>query len=87
MNKPDLTGKHARWALSLQDFTFVITHRPGITHQNADVPSRYPQDSKVDITGARLDEERITASNVQYIESEYTCKYKSLGKRTMPPNV
>jgi hypothetical protein len=61
MNKPDLTGKHARWALSLQEFTFIITHRAGITHQNADMPSRYPQPSKVDNTGARLDEEHISA--------------------------
>jgi hypothetical protein len=60
MNKPDLTGKHARWALSLQEFTFIITHRAGITHQNADVPSRYQQPSKVDNTGARLDEEHIS---------------------------
>ena len=59
MNKPDLTGKHARWALSLQKFTFVITHRPGVTHQNADVPSRYPQSSKIDNTGARLDEDHV----------------------------
>jgi hypothetical protein len=65
MNKPDLTGKHARWALSLQEFTFIITHRPGVTHQNADVPSRFPQPSKVDNTGARLDEEHITAPNVE----------------------
>ncbi len=94
MNKPDLTGKHARWALSLQEFTFVITHRPGVTHQNADVPSRYPQDSKVDITGARLDEERITAinvrqlaTNIRYLENHCTGKYKPLEKIKVPPNV
>jgi hypothetical protein len=61
VNKPDVIGKHARWALSLQEFTFIITHRSGITHQNADVPSRYPQLSKIDNTGARLDEEHISA--------------------------
>jgi hypothetical protein len=61
MNKPDLTGKHARWALSLQEFTFIITHKAGIKHQNADVPSRYPQPSKMDNTRARLDEEHISA--------------------------
>jgi hypothetical protein len=61
MNKPDLTGKPARWALSFQEFTFVITHRAGITHQSADVPSRCPQSGKIGNTRARLDEERISA--------------------------
>ncbi len=73
MNKPDLTGKHARWALSLQEFTFVITHRPGITHQNADVPSRYPQSSKIDITGARLDEDQVAQVATSAI---WTSSYK-----------
>jgi hypothetical protein len=53
--------KHARWALSLQEFTFIFTHRSGITHHNADVPSRYPQPRKKENTGARLDEEHISA--------------------------
>jgi hypothetical protein len=51
----ELTGKHARWALALQEYDFTIKHRAGFTHQNADVPSRYPQASDLDLTGARLD--------------------------------
>ena len=57
------------------------------TSECADVPSRYPQDSKVDITGARLDEERITASNVKYLESHCTGKYKPIEGIKVPPNV
>jgi hypothetical protein len=76
MNKPDLTGKHARWALSLQKFTFVITHWPGITHQNADVPSRYPQSSKIDTTGARLDEDQIAQVAALAISSIWTSSRK-----------
>jgi RNase H-like domain found in reverse transcriptase/Reverse transcriptase (RNA-dependent DNA polymerase)/Integrase zinc binding domain/PHD-finger len=53
----DLTGKHARWALSLMDFDFEIIHRPGIKHANADVPSRFPLPDTDDGTGARLDTE------------------------------
>jgi hypothetical protein len=56
MSNLELTGKHARWALALQKYDFTIKHRAGVTHQNADVPSRYPQASTIDRTGARLDE-------------------------------
>ena len=55
MNNNSLTGKHARWALSLQDFDFVIRHRAGSSHCNADVPSRFPCPDDTDNTGARLD--------------------------------
>ena len=51
------TGQQARWVLSLQEFSFTIRHRPGITNQNADVASRFPQPSTVDVTGSRLDSE------------------------------
>jgi len=54
---PDLVGKHARWALSLSEYSFTIQHRPGKKHQNADALSRLPQPSTQDCTGARLDEE------------------------------
>lgn len=55
MTSRTLTGQAARWALSLQDYTFQVLHRPGITHQNADFPSRQPRGDSGDYTGARLD--------------------------------
>jgi hypothetical protein len=57
MRNNELAGKHARWALSLMDYTFEVVHRPGVTHQNADVLSRFPSPGTFDGTGARLDEE------------------------------
>jgi hypothetical protein len=57
MDTPDLGGKHARWSLLLQDYDFVVVHRPGAKHQNADTLSRFPRSSVEDITGARLDVE------------------------------
>lgn len=54
MTSQNLTGKHARWALSLQDYEFTTVHRPGVTHANADGPSRLPRGSAFDGTGARL---------------------------------
>ncbi|KAK3241256.1 hypothetical protein CYMTET_48958 [Cymbomonas tetramitiformis] len=52
-----LTGMHLRWQVSLQEFEyeFVIVHRVGSSHTNADVLSRYPRDSCLDPTGASLD--------------------------------
>lgn len=57
MAHQSLTGMHARWALSLQEFEFTVEHRPGSKHQNADVPSRYPLPSSVDLTDARVHHE------------------------------
>ena len=49
------TGQQARWVLAVQEFNFTIRHRPGVTNQNADVPSRFPLPSTADTTGSRLD--------------------------------
>jgi hypothetical protein len=56
MTTPELSGQQERWVLALQDFSFTVEHRPGVSNP-ADVPSRYPQPSAADTTGARLDEE------------------------------
>ena len=67
MSNLELTSKHARWALALQDYYFTIKRLPGVTHQNADIPSRYPQASGLDLTGARLDivPAKVTLSTVR----------------------
>jgi len=52
-----LVGQYARWALSLQDYSFTTIHRPGKQHINADALSRMPLESSSDVTGARMDEE------------------------------
>jgi hypothetical protein len=58
MTKPDLVSLHARWAITLQQYSFKVVHRPGVQHQNADCLSRLPADSKEDVTGARLHDEK-----------------------------
>ena len=55
MQSPNLTGKHIRWALAMQDYDFTIEHRPGSQSQNVDVPSRFPMARTFDPTGACLD--------------------------------
>jgi hypothetical protein len=55
MTTKDLDGKYARWQMMLQEYSFDVVHRPGVTHQNADVFSRHPIPSSEDLSGARLD--------------------------------
>ncbi|PNW79026.1 hypothetical protein CHLRE_09g398141v5 [Chlamydomonas reinhardtii] len=57
MSSEGLTGQYARFALVLQEYNFVVEHRPGVTHQNADGLSRNPLPTTVDGSGARLDED------------------------------
>jgi RNase H-like domain found in reverse transcriptase/Reverse transcriptase (RNA-dependent DNA polymerase)/Integrase zinc binding domain/PHD-finger/Integrase core domain/C-5 cytosine-specific DNA methylase len=84
MAATDLTGKHARWSLSLSEYSFEIKHRAGKKHQNADVPSRFPQPSSVDVTGARLDEVEPTNQSTAIepkasaLAALYTCSYTHL---------
>jgi RNase H-like domain found in reverse transcriptase/Reverse transcriptase (RNA-dependent DNA polymerase)/Integrase zinc binding domain/PHD-finger/Integrase core domain len=84
MDNESLVGKHARWALSMQDFDFSVVHRPGAKHQNADTLSRFPCASTEDITGAQLDVE----ANVAVVHSTSTVSTAQFSKylATMTPN-
>ena len=62
LNNQDLTGQHARWALTMQELDITIVHRPGACHQNADVPSRSRLPSAIDRRGARMDEDDVAAT-------------------------
>ena len=44
INKPQLSGRIARWVLLLQEFTFTIHVRPGKKHANANHLSRLTDD-------------------------------------------
>jgi hypothetical protein len=53
MTSQTLTGMHARWALTLQEFDFEVKYRKGLVNMNADELSRNPQPETEDLTGAR----------------------------------
>jgi len=42
MQTKDLSGKLARWAISIQGFDFEVVYRPGCIHERADALSRAP---------------------------------------------
>ena len=45
INKPQLSGRIARWVLLLQEFDFTVEVRPGKSHANADHLSRLNNES------------------------------------------
>jgi hypothetical protein len=55
MKARDLNGQYARWQVLLQEYDFVIEHRAGVKHNNADVLSRFPIQNDRDVSGARFD--------------------------------
>jgi len=44
-------GRIGRWVMALQEYSFDVQHRPGISHGNADALSRLPTHSPVDSLG------------------------------------
>jgi hypothetical protein len=53
MTSQTLTGMHARWALTPQEFGFEVKYRKGLVNMNADGLSRNQQPKTEDLTGAR----------------------------------
>ncbi len=64
MQARDLNGQYARWQVLLQEYDFVVEHRAGIKHTNADVLSRFPCRSSKDLSGARFDEDPAEIASV-----------------------
>lgn len=42
--KRDLLPRIARWWLTIQEYSFTVIHRPGVTHKHVDALSRCPHD-------------------------------------------
>ena len=61
LSQEKLSSHHGRWALAVAEFDFVIVHRAGDKHQNADALSRSPQD-RDDTTDAQLDRDALNVA-------------------------
>jgi transposase InsO family protein len=82
LQKQDLVGQYARWRIMLAEYDFDIVHRKGSTHINADVLSRYPRPTSLDVTGACLDPEAshlamIPVINLVNYLSRFPCEVPS----------
>lgn len=76
MTTSTLTGQMARYALSIQDYTFTVIHRAGRLHTNADHLSRMPLSSQEDNTGARMDpDETSTALMSSDTDEDLVCLF------------
>jgi len=65
VSNKNLVGQYARWAMIMSEYEFTIVHRKGSSHINADTLSRMPRDSDVDVTGARLDVEASSSTQLE----------------------
>jgi hypothetical protein len=84
INKPDLSGRLARWVLLLQEFTFTIVVRPGKSHGNADHISRlepFPQ-SQLEPLNDKLPD--AVLFEVDVIQTEYADILTFLQTNRMP---
>jgi len=57
--KPELIGQNARWLELLAEYDFVIKHRAGKSHGNADSISRHPCLNKPSCTACHVNSVRI----------------------------
>jgi hypothetical protein len=46
VNKPQVSGKIAKWLLLFLKYEFIVVYKPGRTHVIADVLSRLPNNSE-----------------------------------------
>ena len=72
---PEPIGQQARWQSFIEQFTFTITHRPGIRHRNADALSRRPvhdEESESEIYTVAAGRQEITndATDVKQREDQ-----------------
>jgi hypothetical protein len=82
INKPQLSGKVARWVLLLKEFNFTIQVRPGKHHANADHLSRI----SYELSFEPIDDEFLDAQlfNIDVIHPEYVDIIYYLDKGIFP---
>jgi len=59
VNKPELSGRLARWVLLLQEFDYTVEYKPGSVHKQADHMSRLPGEMETHPIDDRLIDETL----------------------------
>lgn len=84
VNKPQLSGRIARWVLLLQEFDFTMEVRPGKKHANADHLSRLTTELGIEPISDTLPDAALFAVDV--ISREYAELLEYLKFQTFPNN-
>ena len=82
VNKPQLSGRIARWVLLLQEFTFTIEVRPGKKHANADHLSRLTTELGTEAIPDALPDAHLFA--VEVVSQEYAVLIQYLTTQSFP---
>ena len=93
-SKTDLAGRLARWSMTISEYKYVITHRNGKLHQDADALSRYPLNEDNDTpdntwgessntVGVMTQDNRDELTKGQQDEWAYVFKNAENGKETV----
>jgi len=79
------TGRIARWVMKLQEYDFIVTHRSGKTHSNADTLSRIHEDQVLTISMDTLNR----LSEIQRRDQLLGLQYQALidGKTLDDPDI
>lgn len=84
INKPQLSGRIARWVLLLQEFNFTINVRPSKTHVNADHFSRLSKEVGIEPINNNFPDAQLFSVDV--VSLEYAELMNYLSTREFPQN-
>ena len=82
VNKPQLSGRIARWILLLQEFDFIVDVRLGKKHANADFLSRISEEVNPESINDNFRDAHLF--NVEIIPAEYANVIHYLSTSTFP---
>jgi hypothetical protein len=82
VNKPQLSGRIARWVLLLQEFNFLVNVRPGKRHANADFLSQISEEVDPESINDNFPDAHLF--NVEIIPAEYVDVIHYLSTSTFP---
>ena len=84
VNKPQISGRIARWVLLLQEFQYTIIVRPGKQHANADHLSRLTDKLGDDPINDELPDAQLFV--VEVVSNEYADIINYLSLQILPPH-
>lgn len=70
---PEVVGQQARWIATMEEYDYVVQHRPGVRHSNADAMSRIPclRSQCCDNSGDEYEVRKISTESPQGAEEQF----------------